>query len=176
MKENTGLMLSEVRGPLKNLLDNLSGENADYWLNALKKMLRKEEFSKTPNNSKEFIAELDFREKSMKKLEEWIELLNALPAVCEASICSDGNKGMIDIEVHPNFNQFLNNEKNRDGALFLLLTNGNVERIAVATEITDETFNKCFKNIYKDIYEFYKALIKLGEMYYEAIPSPLVKK
>ena len=42
MKKNTGLMLSEVRGLLNNLNDNLSGEYGDYWLKTLKKMLRKE--------------------------------------------------------------------------------------------------------------------------------------
>ncbi|QQR50317.1 hypothetical protein IPF86_00125 [Candidatus Nomurabacteria bacterium] len=41
-KKDTGLMLSTVKGPLANLLDNLSGANAGYWLKVVKKILRGE--------------------------------------------------------------------------------------------------------------------------------------
>lgn len=41
-KKDTGLMLSTIKGPLANLLDNLSGANAGYWLKVVKKILRGE--------------------------------------------------------------------------------------------------------------------------------------
>ncbi|MBP6904815.1 MAG: hypothetical protein KBB91_02040 [Candidatus Pacebacteria bacterium] len=39
---NTRLVLCEASGPLKTLLNNLSGEEGELWLTALKRMLRKE--------------------------------------------------------------------------------------------------------------------------------------
>lgn len=42
MKQNTRLVLCEASGPLKTLLDNLSGDEGELWLTALKRMIRKE--------------------------------------------------------------------------------------------------------------------------------------
>lgn len=40
--KDTRLVLCEASGPLKTLLDNLSGDEGELWLTALKRMLRKE--------------------------------------------------------------------------------------------------------------------------------------
>jgi hypothetical protein len=42
MKQDTRLVLCETSGPLKTLIDNLSGIEGELWLTALKRMLRKE--------------------------------------------------------------------------------------------------------------------------------------
>jgi hypothetical protein len=42
MKKDTRLVLCEASGPLKTLIDNLSGNEGELWLTALKRMLRKE--------------------------------------------------------------------------------------------------------------------------------------
>ena len=41
-KKDTRMVLCEASGPLKTLLDNLSGDEGEFWLTSLKRMLRKE--------------------------------------------------------------------------------------------------------------------------------------
>ncbi|MEI7810457.1 MAG: hypothetical protein WCI41_02790 [bacterium] len=176
-KQNTGLTLSQVKGPLSNLLDNLNGENGEYWLKALKKFLRKEEIPKPPIGAFILFKGLNSKEKAKEKINEWINFLNTIPSVDEASEPQESYGEFIDIRVSPNLNYFLNKNDNEDTALFSITTNGTIRSWKASGEKTDFIYDKWYKEIYKkekshcSIYSFYKALIKLGEMYENAIPD-----
>jgi len=170
MKGNTGLMLYQIRGPLNNLLDNLSGENGNYWLEALKKMLRKEETQKKlPAEILAITEALNSRENANIEIEEWVKYLNFIPSVCEANSSED--EDLIDINVYPNLASFLHEDKDADTALFVLETNGCVRRTAKSGERTDDVFDKWCKNSYENISSFYRALIELCKMYKDAVPK-----
>jgi len=168
-KKHTGLMLYQVRGPLNNLLDNLSGENGAYWLEVLKKLLRKEEPPKMPANVLAFTKALNSKKIASEKIEEWAKLLNSIPSVHNVHICDDD--ALLDIEVSPNIAHFLHNDEHEDTALFVLEIKGSIKHLDGAGEVTDTTFDKWVKDSYKDIYTFYEALLELCEMYQNAVPS-----
>lgn len=175
-KKHTGLMLSEARGPLNNLFDNLSGEKGAYWLDALKKLLRKEKLPELPTNVLAFTKTLNSKEDAKQKLEEWVSLFNAIPSVYRARVCDEDDEiYLIDIEVSSNLACFIHGNENEDKALFSFGIYGSVDRTGASGEITDVTFNKWCKNEYKDLYTFYKALLNLSEMYQKVVPTPLVK-
>ncbi len=168
---NTGLTLSEIKGPLDNLLDNLSGEHADYWLDAIKKLLRKERLPEPPADVA-FTKGLNTKIKALAKLKKWINFLNTIPVVYRTEICRDYLQDLIDIEVAPNLLSFLHSPKDEDKALFCLKkVDGSVEYFNDSSAETDEIFDKWHENKYKDIYTFFKALIELGEMYEKAVPE-----
>jgi hypothetical protein len=83
MKKHTGLMLPDVQGPLKNLLSNLSGDKADYWLRSLKKFLRQENpFILDHPYPKEEVSHPFFTSID-NRIDAWIELFERnLSKVC----------------------------------------------------------------------------------------------
>jgi hypothetical protein len=170
-KKHTGLVLSEARGPLNNLLDNLSGENGEYWLEALKKLLRKEELPKMPTDLFMLTKALDSKQTASEKINEWVQFFNSIPCVYEAHECDD--EDLIDICISPNLAHFLHPDEMNDTALFTLGIDLSIRRIGYddpVAEITDDIFNKWCKNKYDNIYTFYKALLELCEMYENAVP------
>lgn len=171
MAKNTGLLLSEARGPLNNLLDNLSGEHAEYWLKALKKLLRKEELPEPPKEVLDLLASLDSRKIAKDKIDYWVKILQAIPAVCEVIISGPGEHCLIDMFVYPNLADFLTENKEDNRALFTLGVDGKVDYIRTGKEITDDVFENWSKTVYIDIYTFCKEVIKLGELYQQAVPT-----
>ncbi len=173
MKKDTGLMLSKIRGPLNNLLDNLSGEHGDYWLKALKKMLRQEEIPEPSAEIIEQIKPLDFRTKSNEKIKEIADYLKKIPTVESVHICEDDDMDLININVYPCLTDFLHKYDKKDSAYFYLKTDGAIKIGGVDLKDTDATYDKwCKKMKPKDgmsLKDFCKALIELGKMYEETV-------
>ncbi len=169
-KKHTGLMLSEARGPLNNLLDNLSGENGDYWLEALKKLLRKEEIPKLPKKVLSYAHAMNSRDDIAEKIEEWMDLILSVPSVIYANNCDKDD--LLDIEVLSNLADFINADYDHDAALFTLKSDGTVKRQSRSGERTDITFEKWCKDSYENISVFYDALLELSELYRNVIPLP----
>lgn len=174
-KKNTGLMLSEARGPLNNLFDNLSGEHADYWLDALKKLLRKERLPELPTDDVSFVKGLNSKQKAQKNITKWIEFLNIIPSVFKAVIynpnhADNGNDDVIDIDVHTNLASFLLNDVDAYQATFCLKMNGSIKYFDDSSPTFDVIFENWKKKSYPDIYTFCKALIELSELYEKAVP------
>jgi len=112
----------------------------------------------------------DSRQRLVGKINEWIELLNLIPSVKSAYACKD--EDFINIGVYSNVGEFIHKPNDKNAALFVLRSNGVVERAALRKEITDVTFNSWYKTSYKDIYNFYKALIDLCHNYEKDFLAP----
>ncbi len=172
-KENTGLMLSKVRGPLTNLLENLSGPHGEFWLKSLNKLLRKEEFPEVP---KEILEELSNPlKKSRKKLQETVNYLKTIPVVRNAEIDDDHTlPGIINITVQSTIKDFVSKATNNDtnGVLFYLdEKTGKIETVSYDEDDSDDIFNSWIENKFNgdDIANFCKSLINLGKRYEEHI-------
>lgn len=70
---STRLALCDVRGPLNDLLEKLSGEEGEMWLRGLNKFLRKEEawriFPQYPADGVEFVLTFNFDSREANPLE-----------------------------------------------------------------------------------------------------------
>lgn len=174
--KNTGLMLSETKGPLKNLLDNLSGENGNYWLIALKKMLRKERVPKLSSEDLKLLMVSDSKQVIEERLVGWVNALKSIPVVEEVRICSKEEVGdLIDIGVFSNIRTFYyGRDEEIDYPLFVITTDFKVRHSKDDDGLeTDKIYEGWKKDEYPDIYSFYKALIELSVLYKNAIPMPV---
>lgn len=177
--ENTGLMLSQTKGPLTTLMNNLSGKHADYWLTALNKMLRKEEIPEPPAEVLEQMEKFNFQTVVREKLEEIESYLRTIPAVKRVYICEEDDQDLINIEVYTTGTNFIRRYKEFDESYFYLKLNGKVVLSGVDNDadfIFDEWLEKYFPNnenmVLKD---FCEALVALGEMYQNAVLQISVK-
>jgi hypothetical protein len=174
MQQNTGVMLSEAKGPLNNLMDNLSGEHSDYWLKALRKLLRQEEIPEPPPEVLKTLKSFNQRGMAKKKMDDLVNYLNTIPAVHRARLCDDDTRNIMDIEVYANFASFLhgNKDSNEDQALFTLTQDRQVAIIGgVDHRIYDKTFDSFNAGRFSDLQAFVKALIWLGKEYVKNSPS-----
>jgi hypothetical protein len=173
--KNTGLMLSETQGLLKNLLDNLSGEHHDYWLKALKKMLRKEEIPEPSAEVLEQIEIYDFRTASIKRIEEIADYIRKIPTVTETSMPEGDDFCLINIGIYINVTDFIYKLKDEDDATFSLKSNGEISPWGNnGIRHADDTFKNWYKKYFKDespmiLIDFCKAVIELGKMYEQSI-------
>ena len=173
-KKNTGLAFSEVRGLLNNLNDNLSGEHADYWHNALKKLLRKETLPEPPPAVLEAINAISSRQNAQEKLDKVMAYLKTIPSVLGVVQCThSGSNYLMTIYVQTNLNGFLINDTNSPyHETYILLIEGEVKigRKASA-HYMDETYKIWRQKVKtKNIMEFSKSLIALSAMYENAVP------
>lgn len=173
MQENTGLTLSEVKGLLANLNDNLSGKDGIYWFEALKKLLRKEEI---PLRTIEVIKTLNpLRLSAKEKLEKLSEYLMTIPVVHKVTICDEGEEGdILNINVLPNLMSFVRGtiSEDFDSPCFTLAKNHEVFLCKVTdSDEIDGTFNTWSQEDYESIDEFCKALLELGKMYEQSVPT-----
>ena len=177
-KKDTGLRLSLVKGPLTTLNNNLSGEHGDYWLTALKKMLRQEEIPQPPPEVKKLLDGLNSRVRITEKIEKLKNYLNSIPVVSEVTICSSDEDGdLFNITVYTNLNEFIQKDKHFDKALFTLHMDNTVDGVGISSEIKDKTFKE-WENSYQENFSkgmnldsFSKALWKLVEMYEKSVPE-----
>ncbi len=176
MQKDTGVTLSEVKGLLANLNDNLSGKDGNYWIEATKKLLRKEEIPpRPPEVIKNFNSQ---RISAREKLQEIVDYLNTLPAVHEATLCSEDDGGdLISIHLYNNLITFINGYTNNDTPLFSLGSDNIITRIGGGAEddLADYTFKEWVEDTntfaYDSINKFCKAIIKLGNMYEKSVPK-----
>lgn len=180
MEENTGVALSQVKGLLANLNDNLAGKHGDYWILALKKMLRKEELPKPPS---EVLMELNntnpHREKMKEKVKSIAEYLHAIPVVAEVYILQekDDDVDLVNISVYASTRNFIHKNKTSDTSGFYLQTDGKIrvgEQFFIKNRgDIDEIYEKWCKQFkIKNtliLKNFCAALIELGKMYEKAI-------
>ncbi len=172
MKKDTGLALSDIKGPLENLLNNLHGKHGDYWLEALKKMLRREELPELPVNLKKSFVSFDSRKRADSKLQEIVRYLKTIPVIHTVEICDESEDGdILNINVYPNLMNFIHDENSADDALFVLKMNHEVDRSSSSGENTDSTFETFCLDHYESLDEFCKAMIELGQKYEESIPK-----
>ncbi len=178
-KNNTGLALSEVRGPLNNLFDNLSGEHGEYWLTALKKLLRKEEIPEPPIKVLQAISKQNLhREKMREKVKVITKYIEKIPVVDEVHIIQqeDQDNDLITISVYASIATFFHNMEDCDTASFHLRTDGTmlVGNIESLREVDIdpiyqkwcEQFNVKGTMTLKDLCT---ALIELGKMYEKTV-------
>ncbi len=174
MENNTGLTLSQIKGPLTNLLENLSGEHCEYWLGALKKLLRKEKLPNPPDEVLKQMESYDFRTASLQKIKHIADYLKNIPTVNIASIVDDEDRGLINIGIYANVTDFLRQIKDQDDASFYLQANGKIKSGSVDEKDADETYDNWYEKYFKesemmDLKDFCKAIIELGQMYEDAI-------
>lgn len=174
MSKNTGVALSEIKGPLTNLLNNLSGEHGYYWLSSLKKMLRKENLPERPT---EIVQSLNpLRVSAREKLEKLAEYLRSIPVIHEVTICDIDEEGdLLNISVLPNLRFFIEGTVGEgfDSPLFWLKSDHTVQK-GKTTEMdcTDKIFdNFCKQDQYENIIEFCNAMIELGNRYEASVPK-----
>lgn len=174
--ENTGSMLfDDVRGPLTNLFANLSGKHSDYWLESLKKMLRKEEIPSPPI---EVLEAVQSKNKSKEKIEALINFLKSIPVVYDVEIGSLHSSYFLDILVHPNVLSFSGLQEGvfhygrfylKDDFSFEYKKNFRLTR-SKENEIF-YAFLTDYEGSYKNIEGFSKALYDLGIIYQKNIPE-----
>src|SRR5688572_29482362 len=131
-KQNTGLTLLEVWGPLTTLMARLLGKNAKYWLTALNKFLREGELPQPPAEVLQEITP-NSRKTAHAKLQKIVDYLKTIPTVHDAKICVDDDDDLINIEVYRNLPDFLHETKDIDHALFVLTGNAMIGYSADAT-------------------------------------------
>ena len=171
MEKNTGGVLPKgTKGPLVNLLINLSGENGDYWLDSLKKFLRREKLPEPPIDL--FIQDLETRNRSKEKIKQMIQCFEAVPVVKEVKEF-DEDLDIINIFVLPNLTCFVRDisEEHQQNALFCVRPNGRVIYYDDGGVDIDKIFKKWCKKEYPDLHVFYQELIRLGNLYEESIPE-----
>ncbi len=175
---NTGDVLPKsIKGPLINLLSNLSGEHSEYWLKALKKMLRKEEIPQPPPEVLKEMKSYDFRTAALERIQEIADYLKTISTIKEVCLVDDEHDliGLINIGVYPNTTDFFREIKNQEHAPFYLNTDGNVQVGKASEKDIDATYEKWVeKYSFKEnkslpLKDFCKAVIDLGLMYEEAI-------
>jgi hypothetical protein len=174
MKKDTGVLLSEARGPLQKLIENLSGKNGSYWLDALTKMLRQEEAPKPPSEVVTQLKSVDSRTRANEALEKLAEYVRAIPCVHEVYICNEQEGGdLLNIGVYPNLMTFVHGETTGDDETFTLRINQKVILIGntPSSRETDAMFEKWYKKEYENIDVFCKALFELCRMYEESVPQ-----
>lgn len=168
-------MLSEARGPLAKLLENLSSEHGDYWLAALKKMLRKE---KLPEPSAEVLKQMeapDFRSAPLQKIQAIADYLSAIPTVTMVGIIDDEERDLLNLGVYPNVTDFLRKIEDQDDAPFYLGVDGKIRAGKVEEKDADATYYEWHKTYFKEnestmaLKDFCEALVNLGEMYEKSI-------
>jgi hypothetical protein len=172
--DNTGLVLSKVRGPLNNLLDNLSGDHADYWLRALKKMLRKEELPMPPKEVQEFLEKLESKEILRQKLNEWISFLEKIPVVVKVEETNPEDTDLLCIFFYQTTSLFLKAEKDSmtDFGMFMLKSDGTVYLLNdFENNVLDKVYKKWRKEEYSNLHEFSKALLELGNLYQSGVSN-----
>jgi hypothetical protein len=122
-KKDTGLMLSEVKGLLNNLNENLSGKDFDYWLKALKKLLRKEELPEPPVVP--LVIFKDFEKEVNQKIEKWIEALDKLPIVSIVERQPKDFQTIINLVLHSNLKSMLS-DSDEDTLDFMIASDGTI--------------------------------------------------
>lgn len=167
-------MLSEARGPLAKLLENLSSEHGEYWLAALKKMLRKEKLPEAPAEVLKLIETPDFRSAPLQRIQAIAEYLREIPTVNFAHVVDDEERDLLSIGVYPNVTDFLRKIKDQDDASFWLQANGTVKYHGVEEKDADATFDEWCKKYFNEndtmtLKDFCDAVMNLGEMYEKAI-------
>ena len=177
MANDTGLMLSEARGPLNNLLDNLSGVHASYWLTALKKMLRKEEIPEPPLEVLEMMKKLNTRADTIERLEQLKSFFEKIPVVKVVELSEEdwGNGNIMSVGVYPNLIAFIEGENyNGDIAYFTIKIDGTVENTSSSNDYDkDQLFIKWEgdKADFRSHKAFVEALFELGSICKNAIPT-----
>ncbi|MCC7436737.1 hypothetical protein IT402_02600 [Candidatus Nomurabacteria bacterium] len=177
-QNNTGLTLSEARGPLTNLLSNLSGENGAEWLSSLKLMLRGAK-PKLQSEVHKTVEKLYSKELAKEKVQGWGTLLMTIPAVHDIHIIEkdDEDEGIMNIMVHSCLGSFLHisEEQDWDTAVYYWEGNGTIIKGKFGGEKDDDpTFNTWSQDKYDSIVDFARALIELGDMYNKYIPDPIL--
>ncbi len=173
MKKDTGLLLSEVRGLLNNLNDNLSGDHGDYWVSALKKMLRKEEIPIPPKEVIEALKSCNFKKFADEKLEAVIRYIKDIPVVCNVERCEENDDDLINICIYPRLNMFLHGNKDTklDTALFTLSSDGVIREVGgLDMQDMDKTF-KAWEVDDWSLKGFINSLLELTKKYEEAVPQ-----
>ena len=176
MKTNTGLALSKVKGPLTTLNNNLSGENGEYWLNALKKLLRQEEI---PDPLDDLTPIIDVLHKNTdRRVHDWMNLFRTIPAVLEVELAEDKWDGVLFIiTISTSLKSFLSRSLFEDSMNYGIKPNGDLKDGGGSFGDTDVIHDKwCKDGSSQNISEFYEALIKLSKMYQDGLPKPPTKQ
>ena len=175
MQENAGLMHSETGGPLKKLIENLSGKNGEYWLQKLKSMLRGEPPPVPPQEILNEMRGFQTRKSAKQAVEKIRDYLITIPVVQYAHICEDGDPSLINIGVYARLDYFLQGEiqQDSDTAYFYLEANGIVTCGGVDEDDADLIYDKWEERFDKEpnLKDFCVALLDLGKMYEEAVLS-----
>lgn len=168
-KENTDLVLSKVRGPLSNLLTNLSGRHGEFWLESLNRLLRKEDLPEMP---KEILEEItNPLKRSKEKLQETVNYLKTIPVVRNAEIDDEHTlPGIINITVQSTIKDFISKttDNETNGVLFYLdEKTGKIETVNYDEGDSDDIFDSWIEGEFDgdNIASFCKSLICLSKRY-----------
>lgn len=173
--KKSGMMLSEFEGPLKNLLSNLSGKNGDYWLEALKKFLRKEDLPLPPIEvMKDLNPTLVSAREKMEKLTTYLKSLTVVHDVYD--VCGSEEAELLIIGIYPNLRTFIDQQMPLGFGPVIFYVNSKFQ-VSGFYEKNDDFIDHIFReNIsdtqsYPTITDFSEQMEILAKKYQESIPT-----